>query len=141
MRLFILVADDDEDDAFFLVRALAQAGAERGLTTEVSVVRDGQEALHRVFKSPPLERWGLVILDLKMPRLNGLEALRAIRESPGHRGLPIVLFTASDEQRDRSEAELLGVSRYLRKPADTDRFVDVAREALDLALAAAPPDA
>lgn len=132
MKPLILLAEDDEDDAYFLLRALERAGDERGAPPAVTVVRDGQQALAAVLAAP--RAWSLVILDLKMPRVDGLEALKAIRESPDHAALPVVILTASDEPRDREGAARLGATRYLRKPADTELFASVAREVLDLAL-------
>lgn len=129
----VLLAEDDEDDAFFLTRAFERVGA----AVQVAHAFDGGEALRRLREPAPPGGWALVVLDLKMPRVGGLEALAAIRASPALRALPVAILTASAEPHDRAEAERLAVALILRKPRDTAGFDEVARRLASLCGAAA----
>lgn len=113
--LLILIAEDDPDDQLMLKRAFQHAG----FAGDVEFCADGVELLER------LERRGarvpsLVLLDLKMPRVGGLEALASMRKKDKLRGLPVVAVTTSDMPRDVRMAYELGVNAYVRKPVDLD---------------------
>jgi CheY-like chemotaxis protein len=114
----ILVAEDDPTDAYFFQRAFSRAG----LPVTLHFVRDGQEAVEYLQGEGqfadraryPLPQ--LVLLDLKMPRLDGFDVLEWVRKQPGMNGLQIVIFSSSDEPKDMNRAYGLGANWYLVKP-------------------------
>lgn len=114
----VLIVEDNPDD----VELLRMAFAQEGFAYEVVVTGDGQEALDFLFARGAYSGRdrsrvpALVILDLKMPRVGGLEVLEAIREDGALRHVATVILTTSDEERDRVEAERLGANLYLKKP-------------------------
>ena len=117
----MLLVEDDEDHVFLVRRALADlAGAE----VAVEVAGDGEQAVERLARArfspggPPQ----LVLLDLKMPRMDGLEVLRRIRADEAAGGLPVVVLTSSERQDDREEALRLGATWFVCKPTDGHRF-------------------
>jgi CheY-like chemotaxis protein len=120
----ILLVDDNAPDVELTVRALRR----HNLANHIHVAADGQEALdflfcrgaygERSFASPPK----VVFLDLKMPRVDGIEVLRAIRGDSRTRAIPVVVLTSSKEQRDVLESYKLGVNAYIQKPVDFDKF-------------------
>lgn len=107
---FVLLVEDNQDDIDLTLLAFEQENFSR----RIEVARDGQAALDllRAADAAPL----MVILDIKMPRVGGLEVLRTMRAEPKLRGVKAVFLTSSDEERDRAAAEELGAARYLRKP-------------------------
>jgi CheY-like chemotaxis protein len=119
--LRVLLVEDDEDHVFLIRRALADlAGAE----VAVEVAGDGEQAVERLARArfspggPPQ----LVLLDLKMPRMDGLEVLRRIRADEAAARLPVVVLTSSEHQDDREEALRLGATWFVCKPTDGHRF-------------------
>jgi two-component system response regulator len=119
--LRVLLVEDDEDHVFLVRRALADlAGAE----VAVEVAGDGEQAVERLARArfspggPPQ----LVLLDLKMPRMDGLEVLRRIRADEAAAALPVVVLTSSERQDDREEALRLGATWFVCKPTDGHRF-------------------
>ena len=122
-KLIILV-EDNPDDEFLTKRALKTAQVEN----QVVVCHDGVEALDYCFGRTPFEEraWPpqLILLDLKMPRLDGLEVLRQLRADARTRHLPIVILTSSAEDPDLRRAYELGANSYIVKPVDFDQFVD-----------------
>lgn len=123
----ILLVEDNDDDVALTRRALDQSN----IANELSVARDGVEAMEHLFgaegKEPgPLPQ--LVLLDLQLPRLDGLEVLEQIRKRERTRLLPVVVLTSSDEGRDRIQSYELGVNSYIRKPVDFNQFVDAVRQ-------------
>ena len=125
----ILLAEDSETDVLMTLRAFAKAN----LLNPVQVVSDGQEAIDYIKGEGkysnrteyPLPE--LVLLDLNMPRKNGFEVLRWIREQPAFRGLRVVVLTASDQIRDVNLAYQLGANSFLVKPVDFENFVQVSQ--------------
>lgn len=116
----ILLADDDEDDAFLFRLALRDAGVARGLKT----ARSGEEALELLLQgglSP-----ALIVLDIKMAGIDGLEVLRRLRDDPSHRGRPVVMLTGSDLDSDRAEAERLGCALFQTKPSSLEGYAEMA---------------
>jgi CheY-like chemotaxis protein len=119
--LRVLLVEDDEDHVFLVRRALADLP---GAEVTVEVAGDGEQAVERLARArftpggPPQ----LVLLDLKMPRMDGLEVLRGIRADQTAAGLPVVVLTSSERQEDREEALRLGATWFVCKPTDGRRF-------------------
>ncbi len=125
----ILLAEDDPRDVELTLMALEESK----LANEVDVVRDGQEALDYLFRRGAFEtRTGnnpaLILLDLKMPRVDGLEVLRAVREDATVRMTPVVMLTSSREERDIVESYKLGVNAYVVKPVDFNQFLEAIKQ-------------
>jgi CheY-like chemotaxis protein len=119
--LNILLVDDDEVDVMNVRRAFAKAH----ITNPLFVAHDGVEALERLRANElPCER-RLVLLDLNMPRMNGIEFLRALRADPALHGTPVVVLTTSDDERDKVDAYDLNVAGYLLKPVTFASFVEI----------------
>ena len=117
----MLLVEDDEDHVFLVRRALADLP---GAKVTVEVAGDGEQAVDRLARArftpggPPQ----LVLLDLKMPRMDGLAVLRGIRADQTAAGLPVVVLTSSERQEDREEALRLGATWFVCKPTDGRRF-------------------
>ncbi|MBM3146910.1 MAG: response regulator [Actinobacteria bacterium] len=126
----ILLVEDNPDDVELTLRALRK----EGLPAEVVVARDGVEALDYVFARgehaarDPRRRPAVVLLDLKMPRMDGLEVLRRLRSDDRTRLLPVVVLTSSREECDVKDSYSLGANSYIRKPVDFDRFREAVRQ-------------
>jgi CheY-like chemotaxis protein len=120
----ILLVDDNASDVELTVRALRR----HKLANSIHIADDGQEALDfvfcrgghtdRSFSSPPK----VIFLDLKMPKVDGIDVLRAIRADARTKMIPVVILTSSKEQRDIVEGYKLGVNAYIQKPVDFDEF-------------------
>ncbi len=125
----ILLAEDNEHDVELTLSALS----EYRLANEVVVVRDGAEALDYLYRRgryQPREEGNpvVVLLDLKMPKVDGLEVLRKIKEDDALRQIPVVMLTSSREESDLVESYRLGVNAYVVKPVEFSRFVQAVRE-------------
>jgi CheY-like chemotaxis protein len=125
----ILVAEDDSNDLEMTLDALEQ----HHLANCVDVVKDGAEALDYLFRKGKYASRtegapAVLLLDIKMPRIDGLEVLRQIRADPLLRILPVVILTSSREERDVIESYRLGVNAYVVKPVDFDAFVNAVKE-------------
>jgi two-component system response regulator len=126
----ILLVEDNPDDEALTLRALAK----NNIANEIIVARDGVEALDYLFATGPHEGRDrshlpqVVLLDLKLPRLDGLEVLRRIRAEAATRLLPVVVLTSSREDSDLVESYRLGANSYVRKPVDFVAFVEAARQ-------------
>lgn len=120
----VLLVEDNPRDAELTMHTLSQ----RKLANHVTHLADGQEALDWLFGEGPHAgrpadlRPRVVLLDLKLPKLNGIEVLRAIRTDPRTRLLPVVMMTSSREERDLIDSYRLGVNSYIVKPVDFDSF-------------------
>ena len=129
-RRIIMVVEDNEDDLELAIRAFKR----NHLVNEVVVARDGVEALDYLFGTGPHAGRDLcimpevVLLDLKMPRLGGLEVLRRIRADERTRFLPVVVLTSSDEEKDMIDSYHYGVNSYIRKPVDFEQFTEAVRQ-------------
>jgi CheY-like chemotaxis protein len=116
----ILVAEDNEDHLFFIVRALRDV---EGVRFEIDAVRDGEEALDFVYRRGRFEgrsRPHMILLDLKMPKVNGLEVLEQIKADPDLRQIPISVLSSSDRTEDIETAYKQGVNSYLLKSASPE---------------------
>lgn len=118
----ILLVEDNPDDERLTLRALARGN----LTNPVVVARNGEEALQQVLHVPTLPC--VVLLDLKLPKVDGLEVLRQIRTSDRTHLLPVVILTSSSEDRDIIESYNLGANSYVRKPVNIDEFTEAVRQ-------------
>jgi len=127
-KLILLVEDNASDEKLALL-----AFKRSGVPCEIVVARDGADALDYVFATgrhqgrDPMARPALILLDLKLPRISGLEVLRRIRAVPESRLLPVVILTASREDEDLIRAYSLGANAYLRKPVDFAEFSEAAQ--------------
>jgi len=127
MSAVILLVEDNPTDEKLTLRAFQKCK----VANEVVVVRDGAEAIDYLFGSGPysssvVQLPALVLLDLKLPRIDGLEVLRRVRAHERTRLLPVVVLTASKEDEDVSRCYALGANAYVRKPVDFVEFVQAA---------------
>ncbi len=120
-QLIVLVEDNPDDEALTL-RALKK----QNIANEIVVLRDGVEALEFLL-APDKPIPNLVLLDLKLPRVDGLQVLQRLRSEPRTELLPIVVLTSSDEDRDVIDGYRLGANSYIRKPVDFNQFSDAVR--------------
>ena len=126
----ILLVEDNPDDLELALFALKK----NNFANKIHVARDGEEALDflfcrnahqsRSFEHPPR----VVLLDLKLPKIDGLEVLRAIKSDPRTRAVPVVVMTSSKQQRDVVEGYKLGVNSYIQKPIDFAEFREIIRQ-------------
>ena len=122
----ILLVEDNPNDVELTLRAFEV----HNLTNRVHVARDGAEALHYLFGDEhgaldPLPK--VILLDLKLPKVDGLEVLRRIRSEAATHTIPVVVLTSSREERDVVESYELGVNSYITKPIAFDKFVETVR--------------
>src|SRR2546430_1258148 len=135
----ILIADDLEDDVFLIRRSLQKAN----VANPLQVVRDGAEAIAYLEGSGkfvnrnkyPLP--GLLLLDLKMPRTDGFEVLRWVRQQPGLKALRVIVLTSSEDIRDVNQAYECGANSFLVKPMDFENSVEIGKFVKDYWLAKA----
>lgn len=121
----ILLVEDNPLDVDLTLRAFSK----RRLANPVSVARDGEEAMQLIDawergELPP----ALILLDLKLPKVDGLEVLGRLKQHPKFRTIPVVMLTTSAEDRDVQAAYALGVNSYIVKPVSFDKFMDVAEK-------------
>src|ERR1700744_333812 len=119
----ILLVEDDPDHELLTIRALKKSQ----IANEVRVARDGEEAIDLLFGDNRV-RPQVILLDLKLPKVDGLEVLRRIREDETTRMLPVVVLTSSDEERDVVRSYQLGVNSYIRKPVNFSDFAEATRQ-------------
>ncbi len=126
----ILLVEDNPDDVTLTLRALKKSK----IMNEVVVAQDGVEALEYLFGAGKYAGRDtrvapqVVLLDLKMPRMDGLEVLQRLRSDDRTKFLPVVVLTTSSEDRDRIESYKLGANSYVRKPVDFNQFVDAVQQ-------------
>jgi CheY-like chemotaxis protein len=137
----VLVAEDNEDHLFLTTRALEDSNGEVDL--HVQGVRDGAEALDFFYRRGKYEdapRPHLVLLDLKMPKVNGLEVLERVKDDPDLRSIPIVVLTSSDRPEDVEAAYQRGTNSYVTKPVSPSGIREGLRRIADywIHLAALP---
>ncbi|MGE5172580.1 MAG: response regulator [Betaproteobacteria bacterium] len=126
----ILLVEDNPDDVALTLRALKKSN----ILNEVVVAQDGVEALDYLFGTGKHAGRDMntnpqvILLDLKMPRMDGLEVLQRIRKDERTRLLPVVVLTTSNEDKDRVESYKLGANSYIRKPVDFNQFADAVNQ-------------
>lgn len=122
----ILLIEDNADDELLTLRALRN----NNIHNKVVVARDGQEALDYFFNknSPENPMPTVVLLDLKLPKVNGLEVLQRIREDERTSLQPVVILTSSKEEQDIINSYRLGANSYIRKPVDFSQFMEAVRQ-------------
>jgi len=126
----ILLVEDNPDDIKLTLRALKKSN----ILNEVVIAKDGVEALDYLFGTGKYEGRDLsvmpqlILLDLKMPKLDGMEVMQRIRENENTQLLPVVVLTTSSEDRDKIKSYKLGANSYIRKPVDFNQFVEAVQQ-------------
>ena len=115
----ILLIEDNPDDAGLTIRALKK----NHLANNLVHLRDGEEALRFLFDQGSNSIPKLILLDLKMPRVDGIDVLRRIKNDPEKRVIPVVVLTSSNQEKDIIESYKLGVNAYIVKPVDFKKFI------------------
>lgn len=129
-KKIILLVEDNPDDAALTLRALRK----NNILNDVVVARDGVEALDYLFGTGSYagrdtgNQPQLVLLDLKLPKIDGLEVLRRVRDNETTRMQPVVILTTSNEERDIVASYRLGANSYIRKPVDFEQFMDAVHQ-------------
>ena len=118
----ILLVEDNPDDEKLIIRALHRSI----IANDIQVAHNGEEALNILFSNAPLP--AVVLLDIKLPKIDGLEVLRRLRASDRTRLLPIVVLTSSSEERDIIDSYHLGANSYVRKPVEFDKFTEAVKQ-------------
>ena len=126
----ILLVEDNPDDEMLTLRAMRK----NNIANEIVVARDGAEALDYIFgtgvyaQEDEIATPQVVLLDLNLPKIGGLDVLRKIRKNPRSALLPVVILTSSKEERDLIESYRLGANSYIRKPVDFHQFSEAIRQ-------------
>ena len=129
-KVDILLVEDNPTDAELTMRALRKGN----LANQINWVKDGAEALEFIFRSGayagrPDQNPRLILLDLKLPKVDGIEVLRRIKEDEQTRAIPVVMVTSSEEGRDIAESYNLGVNSYVVKPVEFEQFSETVAKA------------
>lgn len=125
----ILLVEDNPDDVELTLHAFNK----HHLVNQVAVARDGRQALDYIFATgshserDPADLPDLILLDLKLPKISGMEVLREVRSATRTRHIPVVILTTSDDERDIAEGYDLGINSYIRKPVDFDKFIQTVK--------------
>jgi len=126
----LLLVEDNPDDEALTIRALKK----HNLANEIVVARDGQEALDYLFAEGEYSERDMyklpqvILLDLKLPKLDGLDVLERIRANTITKHIPVVILTSSNEQQDKIKSYDLGANSYVRKPVDFEQFIQAAQQ-------------
>lgn len=130
LKKTILLVEDNPDDEMLTLRAMKK----NKILNEIVVARDGSEALDYIFGTGKYEGRDvadspqLILLDLNLPKIGGLEVLKRIREDSRTRLYPVVILTSSREERDLVESYKLGANSYIRKPVDFNQFIEAVQQ-------------
>lgn len=120
----ILLVEDNPDDAELTIRALKK----HNLANNLLHLQDGEEALNFIFSSQTESLPKIILLDIKMPKVDGIEVLRKIKSDEHRKIIPVVVLTSSKEERDIIETYKLGVNAYIVKPVEFEKFVSAVSE-------------
>lgn len=124
----ILITEDDEGHAMLIQKNLRRAG----VTNPLKHFRDGQEILDFMFKRSPESidptKSYLLLLDIRMPRVDGIEVLRQIKEDKILKRVPVIMITTTDDPQEVNQCHALGCNNYITKPVDYNRFVEAIRQ-------------
>jgi len=126
----ILIVEDNPVDAEMALRAFKK----NNLTNQILVVGDGEEAIEFIFAKGKYAnrekkiRPRIILLDLKLPKIDGLEVLKIIKENQETKSIPVIILTSSKEESDMVKSYQLGVNSYIVKPVDFDKFVEAIHE-------------
>lgn len=129
-KKFILLVEDNRDDEELTLMAFERSG----IKNKVEVVRDGAEALEYLFRTgsyahrDPSDQPTVILLDLKLPKISGLEVLRRLRSDEQTHSLPVVILTTSKDDQDIINSYELGCNSYVRKPVDFTQFLEAAQQ-------------
>ena len=130
MKPIILLVEDNPDHELLAMRALSR----NGIANDIIIARDGAEALDYLFGTGAHEgrdtdiQPQVVLLDLKLPKVDGLEVLRQMRDDERTKLVPVVILTSSDEERDMLSGYSLGANSYIRKPVEFEQFIEATRQ-------------
>lgn len=119
----VLFVEDDPNDVALTTMALEESGFKR----EIVIAGDGEEASRLLFDDPAFDP-AVVLLDLNLPKIGGLELLAALRADKRRRDLPVIILTSSDEPSDRARAKAAGANAYLLKPSSWEGYAEIAAE-------------
>jgi len=125
MDIDILLVEDNPEDIELSIRALKKGG----ITSNIFVVNEGEDALDFIYcrnkfhHRKPEQTPKIILLDLKLPRISGIEVLRVIKEDQKKKMIPVIVLTSSSEEKDMMECYKLGVNSYIQKPIDFDKFI------------------
>lgn len=128
-KVELLLVEDNPNDVELTLHALKKSH----LTNKIQVVRDGEEALNFFFGGKDagsnfhLNNPRVILLDLKLPKVDGMEVLKRLKGDPATKSIPVVVLTSSNEERDILETYALGVNSYIVKPVDFAKFVEAMR--------------
>jgi two-component system response regulator len=120
----ILLVEDNPDDAELTIRALKK----HNLANNLLHLQDGEEALNFIFSPQTSSLPKIILLDIKMPKVDGIEVLRKIKSDENRKIIPVVVLTSSKEERDIIETYKLGVNAYIVKPVEFEKFVNAVSE-------------
>jgi CheY-like chemotaxis protein len=125
-ELKIILAEDDEGHATLIKKNLKRAG----LLNELIHVHDGQECMDYLEseKEKGNKQAALLLLDIKMPKMNGIEVLKRVKNDQRFRKMPVIMITTTDDPREIEQCHEIGCSNYIKKPIDYDKFVDAIRK-------------
>lgn len=129
-RIEVLLVEDSSADAELTIRALKK----KGVTNNIVWLKDGAEALDYLFRAGAYENRAMrkprmILLDLRMPKVDGLEVLRRLKAEPSFRAISVIMMTSSAEEPDITQAYALGVNSYIVKPIDFEHFTDAVCQA------------
>ena len=118
----ILLIEDDQVDAMTVKRALKEIK----VTNRLDIMQNGEEALS-FLRNPENEKPGIILLDLNMPKMNGIEFLKIAKKDETLKRIPVVILTTSKAERDKVDSFDLGVAGYMLKPVDYQKFIEVVK--------------
>ncbi|MCX6163182.1 MAG: response regulator [Ignavibacteriae bacterium] len=121
----ILIVDDSPNDVLLAIKTLKK----NNLANEIDVAKDGEEALDYLYKRGKYDgrenvNPAVIVMDIKMPKVNGIEVLKDIRSNPEFKLIPVIMLTSSGEQKDLVESYKLGANAYVVKPVDIAQFME-----------------